>query len=297
MKYILITPAYNEENYIENTIRSVITQSVLPIEWVIVSDGSTDKTNEIVMDYSIKHSFVKLYRHTNDDPEKTRLGRIARRVVSCINKGFEIIERKDYQFFGCLDADVSFNESYYESLMKKFDKNSRLGLGGGFIYNVSPEKKWPYFTKSNLVGGPVQFFRRECWEDIGGYIPGGHQDYFAVASCRMKGWKVQSFPDLEVYHHKHASAAGRSQIKAKYHLGCMDYVCGDTFLFSFLRSISNVNKKPFLIGSILRILGYLSTALRNEPKQVTPELGMFLKKEQRMRMQNGLLKVLGKKHE
>lgn len=99
------------------------------------------------------------------------------------------------------------------------------------IYNINNNLTWGYFTNRNIVGGPIQFFRKKCWKEIGGFYKyGGHQDYFAVVKCRMKNWEVESFPELIVLHHKNASLPGKSQIKAKFHLGQMDRVCGELFI-------------------------------------------------------------------
>ena len=130
------------------------------------------------------------------------------------------------------------------------------------------------------VGGANQLFRRECWDQIGGLYPGGHHDYYAVVSSRMNGWGVRSFSDLEIYHHKHASAVGRSQIRAKFHLGCMDYVCGELFVYSLFRAISLINKKPIVIGCFLRITGYLYAMITRKPQQIPKNLKLYLRKEQ-----------------
>jgi hypothetical protein len=96
----------------------------------------------------------------------------------------------------------------------------------------------------------------------------------------MHGWEVRSFSDLEINHHKHASTAGRSQIRAKFHLGCMDYVCGEMFLYSVIRALSLINKKPVVIGFIIRLAGYLFAVVTRKPQQIPVELKTYLRKEQ-----------------
>ncbi len=287
MKYVLITAAYNEEKYIRGTIGSVIKQTQKPEQWVIVSDNSTDATDSIIKEYSEKYSFITYVRHINKEKIGSNLGKVSKRVVSCVNEGLKHINVDRYELLGILDSDITFGPNLYMALTEKFRGNPSLGLGGAYIYNVTGDKKWPYSTSSNNVGGALQLFRVECWEKIGGLYPGGHHDSFAILSCRMHGWGVKSFPDLEVYHHKHASVTGRSQIKAKFHLGCMDYVCGDLFIYSLIRSLSKLNKRPVLIGSLLRISGYFYAFLKRTPQQI-PE---NLKKFQRMEQLRKILKV------
>ena len=153
-------------------------------------------------------------------------------------------------------------------------------MGGGFVFNYKDGKKWSYFTNHHTVGGPIQFFRRKCWEDIGGYFPGGHLDYFAEVGAIMKGWEVRSFPDLAVYHHKHPQSVGVNRGKLQYYSGQMDYICGELFPYSFLRSLTIMMKKPLMIGGILRIMGYVFIWLKGEKKQVPDGYHKFMKNEQ-----------------
>lgn len=279
MEYILITSAYNEEKYIQKTIESVIKQKTLPLQWIIINDNSTDNTEKIIQKY-LEIPFITYVNYENPERYVSSLGRVSKRVVACVNEAIGHIKNNNFDCIGILDADISFNENLFTELLQKFTANCKLGLGGGFIYNVIGNKKWSYFTKSELVGGPLQLFRKECWEEIGGLYPGGHHDYYAVVSSKMHGWDVRSFSDLEILHLKNASVSDRSQIKAKFHLGQMDYVCGEMFIYSFIRAVSLIRSKPVIIGSILRVVGYLYAFSRRIPKQVPDELKTFLRKEQ-----------------
>jgi len=283
MEYILITSAYNEEKYIQKTIESVIKQKTLPLQWIIINDNSTDNTESIIQKY-IEIPFITYIHYQNHENYISDLGKVSKRVVSCVNEALRHIKYTNYDCIGILDADTSFNENLFTVLLQKFTDNRKLGLGGGFIYNVKGNKKWSYFTKPGLVGGPLQLFRKECWDEIGGLYPGGHHDYFAVVSSKMHGWDVRSFRDLEILHLKNASVSDRSQIKTKFYLGQMDYVCGELFIYSFIRAVILIRSKPVLIGSIFRVFGYLYAFLRNVPKQVPDNLKSFLRKEQLKRI-------------
>jgi len=278
--YLLITSAYNEEKYIKGVLDSVISQTCLPVQWIIVSDGSTDKTDEIIRTYSAKYPFITYIRYCNPDVYVSNLGRISKRVVACIQESCKHISTNDYQFIGILDADVTLEPETFEKLLMEFSRREILGLAGGFIFNVSNNKEWPYFTNRKQVGGPLQLFRRKCWDEIGGLYPGGHHDYFAVLKCKMTGWEVESFPYLRIEHHKHASVDGRSQIEAKFHLGQMDYVCGELFVYALLRALLQFSKKPYIIGSFLRIAGFIHAFITGAPQQIPGELKGFHRKEQ-----------------
>ena len=282
MKYILITAAYNEEKYIRGTIESVINQKRPPEQWVIVNDGSTDETEKIIKEYLDDFKPLTLVKINNKEKKESNLGKVSRHVVACVKDALTHITVNDYQLIGILDSDITFGADYYDAIINKFSENNKLGLGGGFVYNVDGKKKMPFYENRELVSGAIQLFRKECWNEIKGLYPGGHHDYFAIISCKMYGWEVKSFPDpeLEVYHHKHASVPGRSQIKAKFHLGCMDYVCGELFFYSLIRALSMIIQKPLLIGSFVRIAGYLYSAILRTPQQVPQSVKKYIKKEQ-----------------
>lgn len=280
MKYILITPAYNEEKYIRGTIESVINQEIKPAQWIIVNDGSSDSTGDIIGEYLDRYDFMTYVRFENRDRITSNLGKVSIKVVSCVKEGLKHVKDSDYDLIGILDSDITFGPGLFSGLISKFHENKNLGLTDGVIYNVTGDKKWLCFGNKSIVGGANQLFRKACWDQIGGLYPGGHHDYYSSVSCRMHGWEVRAAPELEVYHHKHASVAGRSQIRAKFHLGQMDYVCGEMFLYSFLRSISLIKSKPVVTGCFLRIAGYLYAMVLRKPHQIPNELRTYLKKEQ-----------------
>ena len=131
VSYVLVTAAYNEERFIENTIQSVIAQECRPAEWNIVSDGSTDGTTAIVERYAARHDFIHLVNVTDVHPRNFAA------QVNAINLGIRNLKTKDFEYFGNLDADITIPPRYFSLLLKKFADNPRLGLGGGAIYEKS----------------------------------------------------------------------------------------------------------------------------------------------------------------
>lgn len=155
--YILITPARNEAAYIEETIKSVIAQTVLPQKWVIVSDGSTDGTDEIVKDYEASHDFIQLLHRKAD-----RSRNFASKVYA-IRAGIRQLEDIEYNFIGNLDADMSFEPNYYERIFVEFQSNSKLGIAGGMLFEPYDGKWIQQRTSTSWsVSGPIQMFRRQC---------------------------------------------------------------------------------------------------------------------------------------
>jgi len=194
--YVLVTAARNEETYIERTIESVVAQTMLPRKYVIVSDGSTDGTDDIVKRYAAQHDFVELLRLEDNG---------ARDFASQVygqHAGVERLQDLEYDFIGMLDADISFEPDYYERILKKFQQNPRLGLAGGLLFDLYGGKWYQQKVDVSLnVSGPVQMFRRQCFKDIGGYIPlaKGGQDAVAEVMTRKHGWEVATFPTLRCF--------------------------------------------------------------------------------------------------
>lgn len=221
--YVLFTAARNEECYIENTVQCVIAQTMWPKKWVIISDGSTDRTEEIVSQYAKKYDFIKLIR-----VEPMRNRSFASKV-NAIRKGSEHLKNIDYDYIGNLDADVSFEPYYYESILKKFQENPKLGIAGGMLFEFCNGKWIRQVTSSSLsASGPVQMFRRQCYVDIGGYIPMrvGGEDAVAEVSARMHCWNVQTFSDLKVLHLRRTGTEKENILRARFNQGRMEYSHG-----------------------------------------------------------------------
>ena len=163
-RYVLITPARNEAQYIEQTIESVLAQTVRPLKWVIVSDGSTDGTDEIVTRYMADHPWIELARM----PERSE--RHFAGKVYAFNAGYARVADLDYDVIGNLDADVSFETGHFEFLVGKFGENPQLGVVGAAFREGSEQYDYRFTNIENVWGG-CQLFRRECFETIGGCVP------------------------------------------------------------------------------------------------------------------------------
>jgi glycosyltransferase involved in cell wall biosynthesis len=278
--YVLITPARNEEDYIEKTIKSVISQTCLPKKWVIVSDGSTDKTDEIVERYIDKNDFIVLVKRPKYSNRNFGSKALA------IQLGHEQLKELEYDYIGNLDADVSFEPEYYEHILCKFSENPKLGVAGGIRFDVFNGKIEPVRRSKNSVAGAFQLFRRQCYESIGGYKPSkyGGIDAIAEISSRMHGWEVESFPELEINHHRRTGTATKNILKAKFTSGLRDYSIGYHPLFQTIRCAYRITDKPFFLGSLLCISGYYWALLNGNKKEVSEDIIRFLRKEQMSRL-------------
>lgn len=273
--YVLVTPARNEESFIEMTIRSVIEQTILPARWVIVSDGSTDRTDEIVKEYTTQHGWIQLVRM----PERSE--RHFAGKVYAFNAGYEALRNVNYDLIGSLDADISFDADYFAFLLVRFADDAKLGVAGTPFTEGSVQYDYR-FSRKEHVSGACQLFRRECFEAIGGYVPikAGAIDLTAVVTARMRGWRTQTFTEKTCVHHRKMGTAKANFVVATFRSGFGDYRMGVHPLWQCLRSLYQMSRRPVLIGGLLLLVGYVWAALMRPPRPVSEEFVAFRRKEQ-----------------
>lgn len=280
-EYVLITAAYNEVAHIGATIEAVLAQSVTPLKWVIVSDGSTDNTDVIIKQYAEQCNFIEYIRRekTNTSP-----GFVSK--VRAIHAGSKAISGASYRFVGILDADITFDSDYYERVINKLHEDKGLGIAGGFIYERQGDvfRSRPSNTRTS-VAGAIQLFRRECYEAIGGHapLPYGGEDWICEILARKNGWAVTAFPDIVAYHHK-PSEARRGALKDAIRLGKMDYAVGSHPLFELVKCGRRVKESPFFLRALFRLLGFVWSAIKGDSIAVSAEVVDYLRREQMKRL-------------
>jgi len=280
--YVLVTAAYNEDQLIEQVIRSIVSQTIPPAKWIIVSDGSTDRTDEIIRRYAVEYDFIRLHRISEDHVRNFAA------QVNAINRGLSLLENTDYDFVGNIDADITLEPDYFVRLVEKFRDHPKLGLGGGVIYERSSasgfaERRGNAVTS---VAHACQLFRRECFEAIGAAylpLPYGGPDHHAEIMARMHGWDVASFPDLKVFHHRRTGSVG-GVLRGWFRQGKMDYSLGTLPLFEFLKLLRRSFMKPYLIGSLARLAGFLDSYWRRERRAIPDDVVVYFRREQKQRM-------------
>jgi biofilm PGA synthesis N-glycosyltransferase PgaC len=278
--YVVITPARNEAKFVELTIQSIIAQTVRPLKWVIVSDGSTDGTDEIVRRYAEKYSWIELVCM----PERSE--RHFAGKVHAFNAGYKVVEDLQHEVIVSLDADITFDADYFSYLLGKLASDPALGLigtpfqqGANSIYDYR-------FVNIEHVSGACQVFRRACFSDIGGYVPvkAGCIDHIAVLSARMKGWKTRTFSERICHHHRDMGTAQQNVLAARFKNGRKDYSIGNHPLWEFSRVLYQMSKRPFILGGVMLACGYSWAMVRREPRPVTAEMKAFVRREQMDRL-------------
>jgi biofilm PGA synthesis N-glycosyltransferase PgaC len=279
-RYVLVTPARNEAAFIELTLRSMVAQTVLPLKWVVVSDGSTDGTDEIVNRYAADHPWIELVRM----PERRE--RHFAGKVHAFNAGYERVKALGYQAIGSMDADISFDADYFAFLMDRLSANGELGLVGTPFRD---ESMYDYrFVSIEHVSGACQLFRRECFEEIGGYVPmkSGGVDHVAVITARMKGWRTRTFTERICEHHRKIGSAQHGKLRSRYRDGALDYALGGHPLWEVFRTTYQMTKRPYVLGGLSLFAGYVGAAVRRETRPVSDELVAFRRREQMRRLRS-----------
>jgi glycosyltransferase involved in cell wall biosynthesis len=280
--YVLVTPARNEAAFIELTIKSVVSQTVRPVKWVIVSDGSTDGTDDIVSRYASQHPWIELVRM----PER-RERHFAGKIYA-FNAGYARLNGVEYDVIGSMDGDISFDEEYFSFLLSKLVDDPELGLVGTPFKDSS---MYDYrFVSIEHVSGACQLFRRTCFEEIGGYVPvkGGGVDHIAVITARMKGWKTRTFTDKICLHHRQIGSAGPRTLTPSFRTGALDYALGGHPVWELFRTVYQMTKKPYVVNGLMLGAGYVAAAIRRVERPVSPELVKFRRREQMRRLRQFL---------
>ena len=260
MRYVVITPVRDEEKNIEATIEAVCSQTERPTEWVIVDDGSSDRTGEIADRLAAQHAWIQVVHRENRGFRKSGGG-----VMEAFYDGYNSLQCKDWDFIVKLDGDLSFAPDYFEKCFEYFGRDLNLGIGGGEIrHNIAGQMK----TEENPrfhVRGATKIYKRACWEAIGGLWPASGWDTIDEVKASMLGWKTYSFTDLGLTHHRFTgSEEGLFRDRVKHGVAC--YVSGYHPLFVAASCVRRLSQKPRIIGSIGIMYGFLKSHVTRPPR-------------------------------
>jgi poly-beta-1,6-N-acetyl-D-glucosamine synthase len=296
IRYVVISPVRNEAQYIEKTISSMLCQTISPVAWVLVNDGSTDDTAKIIDFWASQRDWI-IPVHRADPSRKTPLprrvagekpqqrGRRAREAkeIEAFYTGFNQLQCKDWDFLVKLDGDVGFEPDYFERCFQEFEIDQGLGIGGGVICHVINGELCVEVTSRFHVRGATKIYRRACWDEIGGVIRGAGWDTLDEAKANMRGWTSRSFDNVAIAHYRYTGAAnGQWQNWVKN--GTWNYICGYHPAFMLLKCVKRVFTKPYIVSPVGLLYGFLLGWIQKIPQVDDHELIRYVKDQQLRRL-------------
>ena len=276
--YIIISPVRDEAAYIEGTLTSVIRQTLQPSQWVVVDDGSTDATPEILEQFAQKTPWLRVVRRRDRGFRAAGSG-----VMDAFYAGLAAAQPGAWDFLVKLDGDLRFEPDYFERCLAKFEENPRLGIGGGVIYSAVGDRivreRHPRFH----VRGATKIYRADCWKHIGDLPRAPGWDTLDEVKANMLGWQTYSFEDVPLLQRRPTGeAAGQWRNWVKNGLAC--YLIGYHPLFMVARSMRRGLHPPYVIATAGAAWGFLSAALTRTPRVAEPVLVRYMQRQQLARL-------------
>lgn len=277
-RYVIITPVRDEEKYIEATLECVLRQTILPVEWKIVDDGSTDRTGAILDRYATQYPWIRVIHRVNRGFRKSGGG-----VVEAFYEGYSSLQCHDWDFIVKLDGDLSFSPEYFEKCLEYFRREPNLGIGGGKIYHTISGKLELEPNPIFHVRGATKIYRKGCWEAIGGLWISAGWDTIDEVKANMLGWKTYSFSDLQLHHHRFTGTAdGLVRDRVKHGKVC--YVSGYHPIFVLASCLYRIVQKPYFLGSAAILYGYLKAHLTRPLRVEDPSYVAYIRNQQIRRL-------------
>jgi poly-beta-1,6-N-acetyl-D-glucosamine synthase len=282
-RYVLVSVGRNEEAYIESLIDTIAAQKLRPVKWIIVDDGSSDKTYQLAIARSKGLPFIEVAKMPGGRP------RSFSSKVFALQHACELIKKYDFDYVGFLDADMRLEPDYYERLIQNFERDPRLGLGGGAVIDQYEDhtENIRKGSEDHHVPGAVQFFRRECFEQVGGYVPVdvGGEDTIADVMVLMHNWKIRAFPELKAMHLRPDGLFTKVNVfRRGMRWGRRFYMLGYHPVFYFGQCVRRLGQRPLVIGSFCQLLGFVVASAKGDARPVSSEFVQFLRKSQMARL-------------
>lgn len=255
IRYAIVTPVKDEERHIELTIRSVIEQTLRPVRWIIVDDGSSDRTPQILRQYA-HHSFITIL--SSRSAGERELGSAE---AHAFKVGHAALDGENYDFIVKLDGDLSFGPEYFERLLSRFDTDPMLGIASGVYLESDETGEWTIVKMPSYHAfGACKVVRRQCFEQIGGFLTTPGWDTVDEIRALHLGWRTCHFTDLEVRHHKREGSAMGALPTNAFH-GGIYYVTGGDPLFFVFKVLHRMTSRPYVVGGLALAGGYLRAVL------------------------------------
>ena len=284
-RIVVITPCRNEEKYLPDLISCIRSQTLTPVEWIVVDDGSTDSTARLVREEAERSSWIRLA--SKEDRGRRSVGP---GVVESFYHGFERLETKDWDFICKLDADILLPERYFEKLVEYFDKDPVLGEASGKLFlELSKGRFVEERIFDEAVWGCANFYRRKCFEDVEGFERSVMWDGIVFHRARMEGWRTRSIrdPQLRIVDRRLMGSSDRNVLVGRRRWGMGQYFMGTHPLFILAVGFYRCFERPFVLGGLNIVFGYFAARLRRIERYSYPGFRKSLRAWQFERLRIG----------
>lgn len=283
--YLLVTPCRDEARFARRTLDSVVAQTLRPACWVIVDDGSRDDTPAILAEYAERHPWIRIVRRDDRGARSVGPG-----VIDAFYAGLETVDVREFEFVCKFDLDLDVPANYFETLVARMHADPRLGTCSG--------KPWFEAHDGTLVSegcgdemsvGMTKFYRRECFEEIGGFVRAVMWDGIDCHRCRMLGWKAASFDDvaLRFVHLRPMGSSQTSLWRGRMRHGRGQWFMGTGFAYMTASALFRMAHRPFVVGGIGMMTGWIAACLARAPRYQDDTFRSFLRKYQRAGLLHG----------
>lgn len=288
-KFVAVSPCRNETQFMRRTLDSVVAQSVPPSLWVIVDDGSTDGSADVVREYMDQHDWIRLVPVPDRGHRAVGPG-----VVRAFRAGLETVPLAEYPYLCKLDLDLDLPPRYFETLLERMEADKRIGTCSGKPYVHRGGRLVSERRGDEMSVGMTKFYRRECYESIGGFVAEVMWDAIDCHKARQLGWRAVSWdhPDLNFEHLRPMGSSQTSIYTGRRRHGYGQYFMGTDPLYFLATAVFRALEPPYILGGISMIQGYFSAWLRGEKQLDDPELRAFIRLYQRRALRVGRAKAI-----
>jgi len=275
-RYIVITPVRNEENNFPQTVASFLNQTIRPVRWIIVDDGSTDRTATVADEAAAAHDWIRVLHRPDRGFRQPGTG-----VVQAFNEGLALVGDEPWDYLVKFDGDLAFEPDFYARCFAEFDRDPTLGIGGGLICRaeagglVGEALNDPAFH----VRGATKIYRRACWQQIGGLFKAPGWDTLDELKANMLGWTTRTFPDIKIHQLKDTGSADgnwRNWVKN----GLANYITGYHPLFMAAKCFKRGFQRPYFVGALGLGWGFCKGYFQGVPRVNDPALIRYVRRQQ-----------------
>lgn len=284
--YCLISPGRNEAGYMRRTLESVARQTRTPALWVIVDDGSTDDTPAILEEYRARLPWLTVVRREDRGRRSVGPG-----VIDAFYAGYDAVDTSEYGYLCKLDLDLDLPPRYFERLIELMEAEPRLGCASGKAFYADPKTGATVLEKigDHMSVGASKFYRRECFDEIGGLVREVMWDGIDCHRARMLGWIAGSYdePDLRFEHLRPMGSSDAGILRGRLRHGFGQYYMGSSLAFLTASALFRIGTRPRLVGSLAMWWGFVRAMIARRPRYPDPEFRRFLRRWQWLALRRG----------